>query len=362
MRRKGGRLRVGDWVEVRAKDEILRTLDQNGEYEGMPFMPEMLAYCGRQFQVYKRAHKTCDTVFPIRGRRVPNAVHLETRCDGGGHGGCEALCLIFWKEAWLKPLRARHANETPQRGGVSETGAEGSGGIRESELRTCARRCGANGDEDVYSCQATRLPYATTRLSWWDMRQYFEDYASGNASLRCILRGSTYALYSSVVNAGVGLGRPLRWVYNRLRPLWRGSLYPGMVGRIPMGHKTPTESLNLQPGELVRVKSHEEILATIDVSGRNRGLRWDAELVPYCGGTYRVLRRVARIIDEKTGLVQEMKNPCIVLDSVICTGRYSKRRKYCPRSIYPYWREIWLTRVPECSLTPDAQGRESPTL
>lgn len=348
MGRKGRRPRVGDWVEVKSKDEILRTLDRNGEYEGMPFMPEMLAYCGRQFQIYKRAHKTCDTVFPIRGRRVASAVHLETRCNGEGHDGCEAECLIFWKEAWLKPLSARHADETPLPGDNRNTQpADGRGGINESQLRACARLPGANEDQDVYVCQATRLPYATARLSWWDMRQYVEDYASGNVDLRRLVNGLAYAIYSSVVNAGVGLGPSLRWLYNRLRPLWQGSMYPGMPGRIPIGRRTPIESLSLQAGELVRVKSHEEILATVDGLNRNRGLSWDPELVPYCGGTYRVLKRVTRIVDEKTGLMQHMKNPCIILDSVVCQARYARCRMFCPRSIYPYWREIWLERVPE---------------
>jgi hypothetical protein len=98
------RISVGDWVEVRGKEEILKTLDERGEVEGMPFMPEMLSFCGQRFQVYKRAHKTCDTVFPIRGRRLDRSVHLETRCDGSAHGGCQAGCLIFWKEVWLMPI------------------------------------------------------------------------------------------------------------------------------------------------------------------------------------------------------------------------------------------------------------------
>ena len=71
------KLRVGDWVEVRSKDEILRTLDENGQLDGMPFMPEMFSFCGKRFQVYKRAHKTCDTVFPGPRARVDRAVHLE---------------------------------------------------------------------------------------------------------------------------------------------------------------------------------------------------------------------------------------------------------------------------------------------
>ena len=47
-----------------------------------------------------------------------------------------------------------------------------------------------------------------------------------------------------------------------------------------MGRPTPTGTLNLQPGELVRVKSHEEILATLNEESRNRGLGWDANSFP----------------------------------------------------------------------------------
>src|SRR5580704_15395576 len=124
MKTKSAKLRVGDWVEVRSKDEILRTLDSNGQVDGMPFMPEMFAFCGKKFQVYKRAHKTCDTVFPVRGRRVADAVHLETRCDGSAHGGCQASCLLFWKDAWLKPVAGKAAGSAaaqPAASGCTET-------------------------------------------------------------------------------------------------------------------------------------------------------------------------------------------------------------------------------------------------
>ena len=32
----------------------------------------------------------------------------------------------------------------------------------------------------------------------------------------------------------------------------------------------------------------------------------------------------------------------IILDGVVCTADYNQ---YCPRGIYPYWREIWLRRI-----------------
>src|SRR5439155_16003705 len=126
---------------------------------------------------------------------------------------------------------------------------------------------------------------------------------------------------------------------------WGGSKWPRTDALIPEGTPTPTISLNLQAGELVRVKRNEEILRTVTTGNINRGMHWDAELVPYCGGTYRVAKRVSKIIHEQTGKMQEFKTPCVILDSVVCQARYSANRMMCPKSMYPYWREIWLERV-----------------
>ena len=137
------KLRVGDWVEVRSKDDILGTLDPNGELDGMPFMPEMFAFCGKKFQVYKRAHKTCDTVFPVRGRRVANSVHLDTRCDGSAHDGCQATCLLFWRLEWLKPLGS-NASENKQ---ISRKDSSiPAAACTESNLSDRARETDEHGD------------------------------------------------------------------------------------------------------------------------------------------------------------------------------------------------------------------------
>ena len=137
------------------------------------------------------------------------------------------------------------------------------------------------------------------------------------------------------------------WCYDAFQGLLGGVPYPRRVGKIPIGGQTPTDRLDLRPGEWVRVKSYKAILATCDGAPRNRGLVFDAEMVPYCGRTYRVLKSVTKILNEKTGQMQAMKSPCIILDGVVCQARYSECRLFCPRSIYPYWREIWLERVGE---------------
>ena len=317
-------LRVGEIVEVRSEAEILATLDGRGELESLPFMPEMLQFCGRRFRVDKLAVKLCDTIGSTGMYRMRNAVHLAgVRCDGQAHGGCQAGCLIYWKEAWLKRVPAGEPGPAPAPGCTLAT------------LTAATRRPAdpAAPGEERYACQATELLRAAPeRIPAWDGRQYLQDVRSGNAGALAMIRTLGIGLFNEYQDASRRLlPRPLR--------IRAGRRYPFIEGRL---QKTPVQTLGLQPGERVRVKRREEIIATLDANNANRGMSFDGEMLRYCGQEARVLRRVERIIDEKSGRMLRFKNPCIVLDDVTCTGAYHRQ---CPRGIYPYWREIWLERV-----------------
>jgi hypothetical protein len=349
-------MRAGDWVEVRSKEEILRSLDKNGRFEELPFMPQMFQYCGKRFRVVKRAHKTCDTTaVKMVERRLADAVHLELRCDGKAYGGCQAACLIFWKEAWLRQVKEEaRAGEISPRGGDEQVNEAYCG--EEDVWKATRVQDHQPGEEPTYSCQATRLPYFTTPLRWWDVRQYVEDYASGNVTLGRILCGFIYVCYYHFTLARRNrLGGPARWVYDQFQALLGGVPFPRRKGSIPAGQPTPVCALNLQTGELVQVKSYKEILATLN-GVQNRGMNFDAELVPYCGGVYRVKARVERFINEKSGRMASMKTPAVMLENVWCQARYSDCRMFCPRAIYPWWREIWLRRVPERTTIDNSQA------
>lgn len=338
-------LQAGNWVEVRSKQEILSTLNAKGELEGLPFMPEMFEFCGQRFRVFKRAHKTCDPPNGIGGRRMLHAVHLEgVRCSGQAHDGCQAKCLVFWKEAWLKKAEATAAPEALP---SLPSSSEPHGQCTEQEVlaAACSRAGDGSSDEPIFRCQSTALPEATMPQRWWDLSQYVEDYTSGNVRLSQLLMSFLFCLYAALESAGLGFGTPLRWLFEAIQSMRGGSRYPRRPGQIPRGAKTPSATLDLQPGDFVKIRSYEEILATINEEGNNRGMSFDQEMVPYCGGTYRVLDRVTKIINEKTGKMQYLKSDCIMLEGVVCRARFSKNRRCCPRSIFAYWREIWLERV-----------------
>lgn len=319
--------RAGDLVEVRSKDEILRTLDQDGKLDALPFMPEMQRYCGKRFRVFKSAHKTCDTITYRSMRRMKNAVHLEgVRCEGSSHGGCQARCLIFWKDTWLKPV--------DERNGATDTTVPPASGAAIDEA-TLIRK--AQIAEDVFSCQATELNRATTELSRGDLGQYLEDLRSRNVRLRDLLRWIVFDIFTAL--SKIAGYRAFLWIFNRLARWLGGADYPVYQGTLT---KTPDERLDLQPGELVRIKDREAIVRTLDTRNRNRGLSFDIELVNYCGGAFRVLQRVEKVIDEKTGKMIRFSNPSTILEGVTCQAYYKNRG--CPRSSYHFLRDIWLTR------------------
>lgn len=331
------RIRAGDWVEIRPARDIIATVDERGCVDGLPFMPEMLRYCGQRFRVQSVAHKTCDTVNKTGGRRMRSAYHLEgLRCDGAAHGGCQAACLFFWKEVWLRPVAGPSAPANPS--------SQQSPSFDDGVIQRNVSISGEPADRPRYVCQATLLYKATQRLAWWDLRQYWADVRTRNFPLRHVLSTLLLASLYRLRKLPVGF-RVSRWIYEQAHRWLRGCPAPHFDGRVPEGQKTPEGRLDLLKGEWVRVKSREEIRDTLNTDNRNRGLRFDVEMSGYCGQRHRVESRVSRIINEQTGEMMHFQNPCIVLADVYCKGEYSDRRLLCPRRITSYWRELWLERV-----------------
>lgn len=311
-------LRVGDLVEVRSSSEILSTLDSNGSLDNVPFMPEMVAHLGGRFRVAHRAEKICDLVGPGGSRRMRDTVYLEDlRCSGAGHGGCQAECRFYWKEAWLKRVSGDDAMSGP----VDDAS------VRElTEIATAnTRPQGWDGKSDSFRCQATEALRATEPLRGSDPLQYVREVRSGNVSILRVLRVVARATW---------------WKLGRRTGLRRD------LPRPPTGtHAAEAERLDLKPGEWVEIRTAEEIVRTLDDRGTNRGLFVTPEVLSSCGRRARVRKRIERVISERDGEMLHLKNDCIMLEGVVCTGETAPGFWFCHREAYPFWREAWLKRV-----------------
>lgn len=345
MEQGSRRLRPGDVVEVRSPVEIMSTLDDRAATENMPFMPEMLQYTGRRFTVSHRVEKICDTAGKISGepsvsRRMQRTVYLEDlRCDGSGHGGCQAGCRLYWKEDWLRAVDS----DAPEAGAdapEADAGAAGTPLAMLAEASTKAVRTVDGQQKEVFRCQATEARVASEPLSVNDPRQHIREVAAGNVSAPHVVSVlGRYAVERC-------------WLFARMT----GSrILSGLHLRSPRQHPERTSeadtirtlrgSNGIQPGDLVRVRPLEEIERTL-VLGRHRGLWFDVpEMSTVCGGTFTVKDRVRRFIDDHNGEMIELQSDCLILDGVCCTGEHSNRRWFCPRGIYSFWREDWLEVV-----------------
>jgi len=233
---------------------------------------------------------------------------------------------MYWKEAWLE--RVKPGRPTPAR----ELNAEQRDLIAD-RLLTTATTAGISGEEDAtYRCQATQIRHASTRIRFRRVNQYVRDVQTWG--LRKVVRGVAVELFNRLQIFS------RRYVPSRLL-IAGGRPYPFIYGKLPKT-ETPMARLDLVAGDIVRIKSKEEIFATLDHTNHNRGLSFDTEMLKYCGRTARVRGRVERLIDEDTGKMIRIKSDCIILDGIICTSDW---HLFCTRSTYPYWREIWLERT-----------------
>ena len=161
-----------------------------------------------------------------------------------------------------------------------------------------------------------------------------QDVTSGNSTVPRVIRALLVGLFNRFQRANARL-LPRFCLIREVQalPVHRGK---GDERKHTYGIARPTT------WEIVEIKSQEEIFATLDENDKTQGLRFDGEMLKYCGRRARVLRRIEKIIDEKTGRMLTIKRDTVILDGVICTGDYHRS---CPRAIYPYWREAWLRRV-----------------
>jgi hypothetical protein len=98
----------------------------------------------------------------------------------------------------------------------------------------------------------------------------------------------------------------------------------------------------LQAGDLVRVRSREEIEATLNFRGQLRGCKFLEAMVPYCGTTQRVLKPAKRFFDERDHRLKKCKG-VLLLEGAMCQGTAKFGR--CDRSCFYFWREEWLEKV-----------------
>ena len=136
----------------------------------------------------------------------------------------------------------------------------------------------------------------------------------------------------------------------QVRAIKTSRLVQLFLNTIERDKNSPNSEINLEApifeaGDLVRVRSKEEIQATLNPWGILKGCKFmTLEMSPYCGTTQRVFKRLERFVDERDYHVKK-SHGVVLLDGLYCEGTSDYGR--CDRSCFYFWREEWLEKVDE---------------
>ena len=111
----------------------------------------------------------------------------------------------------------------------------------------------------------------------------------------------------------------------------------------PLAAQDSVGKVPLAKGDRVRVRSREEILATLNPFKELKGCAFLPQMFDYCGTEQRVLRTMQRFMDERDYKMKKVRG-VILLENVICNGTAAFGA--CDRCCFLFWREEWLERVP----------------
>jgi hypothetical protein len=131
------------------------------------------------------------------------------------------------------------------------------------------------------------------------------------------------------------LKRRLRYVGNRLS---RTARAPSPAA----GTGATAAVQGFVAGQAVRVRSREEIQATLDPWNYLKGCGFMEEMWQYCGTNQRVLKPVRKFLDERDYRVKKTRG-IVLLEGLHCEGTIDYGR--CDRNCYYFWREEWLDEI-----------------
>jgi hypothetical protein len=106
---------------------------------------------------------------------------------------------------------------------------------------------------------------------------------------------------------------------------------------------------DLLPGDVVRIRSLPEILATLDPQGSLDGMPFQPEMMKFCGSEAQVFRCLDKIYDYGRTKHMRRLEGCVLLSNLRCDG---SAHEGCEANCYLIWKTEWL----QCSAAARAEA------
>jgi hypothetical protein len=105
----------------------------------------------------------------------------------------------------------------------------------------------------------------------------------------------------------------------------------------------------LYPGDLVEIKTPDEILQTLDADGALDSLPFMPEMLEHCGKRFQVFRRVVKTCTSGTSSTMRAfrGDDVVLLEGLRCSGA---AHDGCQKACVIFWREAWLRKVADAAV------------
>ncbi len=107
----------------------------------------------------------------------------------------------------------------------------------------------------------------------------------------------------------------------------------------------------LRQGDLVEVRSPDEILKTLDTEGAVDRLPFMPEMAGFCGKRFKVSQKMLKTccFGARSTMRSFRQNDVVLLDGLRCSGT---GHDGCQKACNIFWREAWLRKVDAFSVSP----------
>ena len=163
---------------------------------------------------------------------------------------------------------------------------------------------------------------------------------TGSGNTTSLLKMARGLFYSIFVRYPTRLA-PARYIYNSLRKRDRWNAEPRRLGQGSGGRAHRYVDLNLEPGDLVRVKTHQPDFDDARPAQQKPRALLRCRDGAVRGGSIGALAGGSlhrRVQDRET--MMSLKTPAVILEGAFCGLHLRERRTFCPR-VFTRGGEVW---------------------
>ena len=124
----------------------------------------------------------------------------------------------------------------------------------------------------------------------------------------------------------------------------RNRIFRILMNKRKTADQETREILDINPGDLVNVRSKDEIRDMLDDREKYKGCLFIDEMYEHCNKTYEVLKKIDYFFDEARQEICKCKDT-VVLEGVLCSGRQRLYSRSCDRNCFFFWHTAWLKKL-----------------